>query len=288
MKLSNEKTSFLMNLFLVALLSSLIIFPYSTGIIKASGLDTLLTVPGQTVKLVYEYVFSLSLMVGNTPVRMLVIQDYIINVENYNRTHVEVSGKPVGNISVQFLSNSWISISALMKIISQNITKLIEGLSLRTINPSLISKNDFSYELAKVMYVSPIVKLSDSASCTNLTLNGVTFKATSISSGANGIAYYECKTGILLKYTSKVSKDITNGNTTLHVIKGLSVSLVGGDKETLKLLSGTQKAQMTPNVGGQGSAISPPIIALLISSIVAFAASFYFFIKVYRLTHHQK
>ncbi len=288
MKKSNKRVSYFVNAVLIALFISILIMPYFTSIARASGIDTLLTVPGQTAKLIYEYVFSLSLMVGNTPVRMFVVQNYIINVENYNRTHVEVSGGPIGNISVQFLSNSWISITALMKTMSQNVTKLIEGLSLRTIHPSLISKNDFSYELAKVMYVSPIVTLSGSASCVNLSLNGVTFEATEISSGANGIAYYECKTGVLLKYTSKIARDITNGNVTLHVIKNLNVSLIGGDKETLKLLGGTQLTRTTSNVGRQGFVISPPIMGLLVGSIVAFVASLYFFIKIYRSTHHQK
>ena len=282
-----SKRAYLLTTVLIALLTPIILMPYFTHITEASGINTVLTVPGQTVKLVYEYDFSLSVVgVGKTPVKMLVVQHYIINIGNYNRTYVEVSGEPVGNISVLFSSNSWIPITALMKTMSQNVTKLIEGLSLRTIHPSFISKKDFSFEIAKVMYVSPIVTLGSSASCINLTLNGVFFKAVEISSGISGIAYYECKTGVLLKYTSKTIKDINNGNVSLHIVKDLDVNLVGGDNETLKLLGGSQLTQ-TPSESG-GVINNPLIIGILAGSIAAFAISLFYLVRVYRSARHQK
>ena len=270
----------------LTVLASSMLMPYLNYLAEASGINTLLTVPGQTVKLVYEYDFSLSVRgTSNNPVKMLVIQHYIINIVNYNRTHIEVSGRPVGNISVVFTSNSWISIYALMRVISGNLTELIEGLSLMTIHPSLIEKKDFSYVIAKVMYVSPIVTLSKSAGCVNLTLNGVRFRAAEITSGINGVAYYECRTGILLRYLSKSAKALARRNVSLNVIKSLNVSLVGGDKETLKLLSASVPQQKNPAKVWFG--LSPTLLGVLIASIAAFTASLAFFIK-YRITGRRK
>ena len=279
--------SLLLATFLITLYVILIPVPYFNHVTKASGLNTLLTVPGQTVKLVYEYDYSLSVMGGkNSPVKMLVVQHYIINIENYNRTHVEVSGEPVGNVSVLFSSNSWIAISVLMRAISQNVTKLIEGLSLRTIRTSLISKKDFSYEIAKVMYVSPIVTLSNTTNCVNFTLNGVKFKTAKYSSGLNGVSYYECRTGVLLRYDSRITKEFNIGNASLHVVRELKVTLVGGDKETLSLLGGSELTETPTQRRWLG--ISPVTLAILAGSAVAFAVSLFFFLRSYKLTHHQR
>ncbi len=276
-----KKHAGLISIILIVVIMAMHLLPIQS---HAQGLETAFSITGGSVRLKYEYTYTLGISdLGGSPIELTVIQDYIVVISEYNSTHVRVDSGPVGNITVAFVSGSWISIGSFISWASSNITNFIQGFTVPSIDSSYIPKNKLADVLSAVMGTAPIKEIPASGTCFVISVDGVLFEAKKYDVGLAGEAYYDCKTGILLKYRDITSTPVNIGDKTVQVTKTINMKLEAANNELLQyMIVGTEE---TPSQQYSGF---PVEWILLIASGVILVASVIVFIRAYRSSRHHK
>lgn len=278
---SSKKHAALISIALIPLIMIGTIIPMRT---HAQGLETAFSITGGSVRLKYEYTYTLGISdLGGTPIELTVIQDYIVVISEYNSTHVRVDSGPVGNITVAFVSGSWISIGSFISWAASNISNFIQGFTVASIDGSYIPRNKLADVLGAVMGATPIKEISTSGTCFVISVDGVLFEAKKYDIGLAGEAYYDCKTGILLKYRDVTSTPVNIGDKTVQVTKAVNMKLEAANNELLQyMIVGTEETSPQEYSG------LPVEWVLLIASGAILVASVVVFIRAYRSARHHK
>ncbi len=201
----------------------------------AGGLDEAFNIVGESLRLKYEYTYSVEVSnIGGASVTLNVSEYYMYVITNLNSTHVKVISSPVGNVTVKFVSGSWVALAALLGWAGSNVTMFIKKFIIPSIDNAVVPKSKLQDVLKAVAAVSPVRLEVPSKSCNLINMDKVLFNARRYDVGVSGEAYYECKTGILLKYVNGTASVMNLGSRNVKVRVTLYVKLVAANTELLK------------------------------------------------------
>ena len=203
--------------------------------VQAGGLNDAFNIVGESLRLKYEYTYlvEVSNMGGNSAI-LNVSEYYMYVITNINSTHVKIISSPVGNVTVKFVSGSWIALATLLGWAGSNVTMFIKKFVIPSIDSAIVPKSKLQEVLRTVAAVSPVRLEVPSKSCNLINVDNVLFNARRYDVGVSGAAYYECKTGILLKYGNGTTSVMRLGSKNVKVRAVLYVKLVAANTDLLK------------------------------------------------------
>ncbi len=207
----------------------------SNIIVRAGGLDNAFDIVGESLRLKYEYTYTVEVSsIGGAPVTLNVSEYYMYVITNLNSTHVKVISSPVGNVTVKFVSGSWVALATLLSWAGSNVTMFIKKFVIPSIDSAVVPKSKLQDVLKAVAAVSPVRLEVPSKSCNLINVDEALFNARRYDVGVSGEAYYECKTGILLKYVNGTASVMNLGSRNVKVRATLYVKLVAANTDLLK------------------------------------------------------
>ena len=208
---------------------------FSSIAVRAGGLDDAFNIVGESLRLKYEYTYSVEVSnIGGASVTLNVSEYYMYVITNLNSTHVKVISSPVGNVTVKFVSGSWVALAALLGWAGSNVTMFIKKFIIPSIDNAVVPKSKLQEVLRTVAAVSPVRLKVPSKSCNLINVDEALFNARRYDVGVSGEAYYECRTGILLKYVNGTTSVMSLGSRNVKVRVTLYVKLVAANTELLK------------------------------------------------------
>ncbi len=210
------------------------------------GLSNAFSIVGDTLKLRYDFIFNISISnLGGTPVSLTVIEHYLYVIIRLNSTHVRVMTSPVGNITLRLESGSWVSVASMLKLLGSNVSALLTRFIIPSIKETVIPVSKLPQVLKAVTGVSPVRLKVVPVGCTNISVDGVVFNVRRYPVGVSGVAYYECRTGVLLKYVNssstilgregarvKIAFEVTLSAANPTLIKATAVGVAGRKART--------------------------------------------------------
>jgi len=207
----------------------------SNNIACAGGLEDAFNIVGESLRLKYEYTYVIEVSnVGGAPVTLNVSEYYMYVIINLNSTHVKVISSTVGNITVKFTSGSWIALATMLGWAGSNVTEFIKKFIIPPIDGAVAPKNKIQDVLRAIAAVSPVRLEVPSRSCDLISVDEALFKARRYDLGVSGVAYYECKTGILLKYINGTTSLMKLGSRNVRIQATLYVKLVAANTGLLR------------------------------------------------------
>ncbi len=203
--------------------------------VQAGGLDDAFNIVGESLRLKYEYTYVVEVSnIGDASATLNVSEYYMYVIANLNSTHVKVISSPVGNVSVKFVSGSWVALATLLGWAGSNVTMFIKKFIIPSISSAVIPRSKLQDVLRAVATVSPVRLEVPSKSCNLIDVDGALFNAKRYDVGVSGEAYYECKTGILLKYVNGTTSVMNLGSRNVKVRATLYVKLVAANTDLLR------------------------------------------------------
>ncbi len=203
--------------------------------VRAGGLDDAFNIVGESLRLKYEYTYTVEVSnIGGASATLNVSEYYMYVITNLNSTHVKVISSPVGNVTVKFVSGSWVALATLLGWAGSNVTMFIKKFIIPSINNAVVPKSKLQDVLKAVAAVSPVRLEVPSKSCNLIDVDEALFNARRYDVGVSGEAYYECKTGILLKYVNGTTSVMNLGSRNVKVRATLYVKLVAANTDLLK------------------------------------------------------
>jgi len=222
----------LLVLIILALVGMMI---FSNIAAHAGSLDYAFNIVGESLRLKYEYMYIVEVSnIGGAPVTLNVSEYYMYVITNLNSTHVKVISSPVGNVTVKFVSGSWVALATLLGWAGSNVTAFIKKFIIPSIDSAIVPKSKLQDVLKAVAAVSPVRLEVPPRSCNLINVDEALFNARRYDVGVSGEAYYECKTGILLKYVNGTTSVINLGSRNVKVRATLYVKLVAANTDLLR------------------------------------------------------
>ncbi len=254
------------------------------------GLNNAFNIVGDTLKLRYDFTFNISISsLGGAPVSLTVVEHYLYVIMRLNSTHVKVMASPVGNISLKLESGSWVSLASMIKLLGSNVSTLLARFIIPSIKETVVPVSKLPQVLRAVTGVSPVRLKVVPVGCTNVSIDGIVFNARRYSVGVSGIAYYECKTGVLLKYVNSSSTVLRKGGVRVRIVFGVTLSAANPTliRATAVGVTGQRTASENTHAGsaasgglGGGTLLIAYAILAISAGIAAMAG--YMFLRVRR------
>ncbi len=258
-------------LVLLSVLSVASLSLLSTSFAQSQALERLLEMTKEDLVLTYKVVRTV--YVSNLSGRLVtysVGQEYMVRARALGKSHVIVEAYrfPESLIEVSVSSNDWIGIGGFMYWAARNYTDFLVKHVLTDYNQTV--DRSLAVDLINSLTAVPLIRERTTQSCfsvsiANAYING--FEVSMITEGGSGVAYYDCKYGILVKGNISRLTQQTVGNTAYVVRDMVRLELYRANTEILNDI--VFKEQLT-DMHGVWVLIIPVVAVLIASTLILY------------------